>query len=97
MNEFYETRNHRTAESRIYSSLGHAIIACLAFRSKRVAYSDCWSVSRVSDGATWHQLVWDGQQWVPCEGFGRRVYTPSGDAIRLERAAKRALELAEVA
>lgn len=92
--ELYETRNYRTAESRIYSNVGKAIIACLAFSSRRTPDAGCWSVSRVSDGAFWRGCgCVVGPNSPASSTFGRRVYTSSGDSIRLERAAKRALDV----
>jgi hypothetical protein len=82
--ELYETRNFRTAESRIYTNPGQAIIACLTFSKKHTEFAGCWYTSRVSDGAMYDPTT---------KSFSRRVYTPAGDSIRLERAAKRALDV----
>ena len=81
--ELYEVRNFRTAESRIFRSLDDAVAAAGEWRTNDQ------SVSRVSDGAMWHALIPRDGRWVEVEGFGPRIYTETGDAIRLERAERR--------
>jgi hypothetical protein len=86
MNELYEVRNYRTAESVIFADLAPAI-AALAVKEKQDGH---WYLSRVSDGALWRDFVASPAPHMTL-GFGRRIYTTSGDQIRLQRASVRAI------
>ena len=80
MQELYEVRDFKTAESKIYRDLAQAIAAAPDWRTTTTF------VSRVSDGAMWHALIARDGRWVEVDGFGPRIYTAAGDGIRLARA-----------
>jgi hypothetical protein len=91
--ELYELRNYYTAENLIYRELGPACDALqrrmIADKAKRDPHFHCWCVSRVSDGAFWQGAGCTQSAPHPTATFGRRIYTVTGDALRLELAAKR--------
>ena len=80
MQELYEVRDYRTADSKIYRDLAQALAAAPDWRTTTTF------ISRVSDGAMWRALIARDGRWVEVDGFGPRIYTEAGDSIRLARA-----------
>lgn len=73
--ELYSVSNYKTAERRVYPSLGMAVIAARSLRKRDGGF---WTVSRVSDAAFYT---------LETKTFGPRVYHRDGDALRLRDAA----------